>query len=132
MRISDWSSDVCSSDLTGRPYEDCRDRRTFKQFEPKVSLTYELSSEATVYASYGKGFKSGGFNPIGSREALIAAAAGLGLPARSVYVLDRFYKEVSTSWEVGAKLRLFDRLLAINGALLKTDIKGAQQFEFFP
>src|SRR3546814_9943589 len=89
MRISDWSSDVCSSDLnpvtganynlcialTGRPYEDCRDRRTFKQFEPKVSLTYELSSEATVYASYGKGFKSGGFNPIGSREALIAAAA---------------------------------------------------------
>src|SRR3546814_6955417 len=94
MRISDWSSDVCSSDLTGanynlcialtgRPYGDCRDRRTFKQFEPKVSLTYELSSEATVYASYGKGFKSGGFNPIGSREALIAAAAGLGLPASS-------------------------------------------------
>src|SRR3546814_2766313 len=41
-------------------------------------------------------------------------------------------KEVSTSWEVGAKLRLFDRLLAINGALFKTDIKGAQQFEFFP
>src|SRR3546814_564867 len=118
--------------LTGRPYEDCRDRRTFKQFEPKVSLTYELSSEATVYASYGKGFKSGGFNPIGSREALIAAAAGLGLPASSVYVLDRFDKEVSTSWEVGAKLRLFDRLLAINGALFKTDIKGAQQFEFFP
>src|SRR3546814_4023855 len=91
MRISDWSSDVCSSDL--------------------------LSSEATVYASYGKGFKSGGFNPIGSREALIAAAAGLGLQASSVYVLDRFDKEVSTSWEVGAKLRLFDRLLAINGAL---------------
>src|SRR3546814_19062465 len=27
---------------------------------------------------------------------------------------------------------LFDRLLAINGALFKTDIKGAQQFEFFP
>src|SRR3546814_10571480 len=31
--------------LTGRPYEDCRDRRTFKQFEPKVSLTYELSRD---------------------------------------------------------------------------------------
>src|SRR3546814_4522074 len=96
MRISDWSSDVCSSDLTGRPYEDCRDRRTFKQFEPKVSLTYELSSEATVYASYGKGFKFGGFNPIGSREALIAAAAGLGLPASSVYVLDRSEEHTST------------------------------------
>src|SRR3546814_15545567 len=27
---------------------------------------------------------------------------------------------------------LFDRRLAINGALFKTDIKGAQQFEFFP
>src|SRR3546814_7086642 len=105
--------------------------RSFKQFEPKVSLTYELSSEATVYASYGKGFKTGGFNPIGSREALIAGAAGLGLPASSVYVLDYFDKEVTTSWEVGAKLRLFDRLLAINGELFKTDITGGQQFEFF-
>src|SRR3546814_13751418 len=24
MRISDWSSDVCSSDLTGGPYKACR------------------------------------------------------------------------------------------------------------
>src|SRR3546814_16799535 len=102
MRISDWSSDVCSSDL--------------------------LSSEATVYDSYGKGFKSGGFNPIGSREALIAAAAGLGLPASSVYVLDRFDKEVSTSWEAGAKLRLLARLLAIHCAVLQTELKAAHQY----
>src|SRR3546814_15071804 len=86
MRISDWSSDVCSSDL-------CSSSRTFHQFEPKASLSYDLSSDASVYASFGKGFKSGGFNPIGSREALINAAAGVGLPASSVYVQDGYRSE---------------------------------------
>ena len=118
--------------LTGVPIAQCNDERTFKQFEPKASISYDLSSDASVYASYGKGFKSGGFNPIGSRQALIAAAVGAGLPASSVYVQDGFEKETSTSYEIGAKARLFDRRLSINAAIFKTDITGAQQFEFYP
>lgn len=118
--------------LTGQPIDQCNAERTFKQFQPKASVSYELSNDASVYASYGKGFKSGGFNPIGSRQALIAAAQGAGLPASSVYVQDGFDKEVSTSYEIGAKARLFDRRLSINAAVFKTDIKGAQQFEFYP
>jgi len=129
--ITGQSYNLCVA-LTGRALDECRSTRTFKQFEPKVSLTYELADDATVFASYGKGFKSGGFNPIGSREALIGAAAGLGLPASSVYVLDQFQKEVSTSYELGAKMRLFDRLLTLNGSVFKTTINDAQQFEFYP
>src|SRR3546814_9914757 len=87
MRISDWSSDVCSSDLpdainpvTGANYNlciqargpgttlaDCQASETFKEFEPKASISYDLGRTGSVYASYGKGFKSGGFNPLGSR-----------------------------------------------------------------
>lgn len=118
--------------LTGKPIDECNADRTFKQFEPKASVSYEISRDASIYASYGKGFKSGGFNPIGSREALIAAAEDAGLPASSVYVQDGFDKEVSTSYEIGAKARLFDRRLSVNAAVFKTNISGAQQFEFYP
>lgn len=118
--------------LTGSTIEACRNKRTFKQFQPKASIRYDVAPTASVYASYGKGFKSGGFNPIGSREALIAAAAQAGLPASSVYVQDQYDKEVSTSYEVGAKARLFNRRLTLNAALFHTKISGAQQFEFYP
>lgn len=118
--------------LTGRAFNQCSSTRTFHQFEPKASLSYDLATTASVYASFGKGFKSGGFNPIGSRQALINAATSVGLPASSVYVQDGYDKEVSTSYEIGAKSRLFGRRLAINAAVFQTDIDGAQQFEFYP
>jgi iron complex outermembrane receptor protein len=118
--------------LTGKSLGQCTNSHTFKQFEPKVSLSYDLAANASVYASYGKGFKSGGFNPIGSRQALIGAAIAAGIPASSVFVQDNYDKEVSTAYEIGAKGRFFDRKLNINVAAFKTDITGAQQFEFYP
>ena len=118
--------------LTGVTIDQCQSEKTFKQFEPKVSLTYKFTDAASVYASYGKGFKSGGFNPIGAREALIGAAASIGLPASSVYVQDVYDKESSTSYEFGTKLRLLDRRLSLNAAVFQTEIEGAQQFEFYP
>jgi len=35
---------------------------TFEEFTPRVSLTWEPSDELTLYTSYGRGFKSGGFD----------------------------------------------------------------------
>lgn len=113
----------------GTPLADCKLSRTFKQFEPKASISFDIAPTASVYASYGKGFKSGGFNPIGSREALIAAAGG---NTANIYVQDGYNKEVSTSYELGAKARFFNRRLSINAAVFKTDISGAQQFQFQP
>lgn len=112
---------------TGQTLEQCRAERTFKQFEPKISLLQEFGA-GSVYVSYGKGFKSGGFNPIGSRALLLSVAP----PGAQVFVQDQFDKEVSESYEIGTKLELFDRILLFNAAAFTTDVQNAQQFEFFP
>lgn len=113
--------------VTGQSLDQCRAERTFKQFEPKISLLQEFDF-GSVYASYGKGFKSGGFNPIGSRALLLSVAP----PGAQVFVQDQFDKEVSESYEIGTKLELFDRILTFNAAAFTTEVKNAQQFEFFP
>jgi iron complex outermembrane receptor protein len=118
--------------LTGKAIAQCTNSETFTQFQPKASISYDVTPSASVYSSFGRGFKSGGFNPIGSRQALQAAAVGAGINPNTVFVQDLYQKEVSTTYEVGAKARLFDRRLAINAAAFSTDITGAAQFQFFP
>ena len=118
---------------TGRAASDCNDSETFEQFQPKVTLSYSLPDElGTLYGSYGKGFKSGGFNLIGSRDILITAAIGAGGDPNLVFVTDAYNKETTDSFELGVKLRMLDGRLALNAAGFYTDVKDAQQFEFFP
>ncbi|MDA9307205.1 TonB-dependent receptor [Gammaproteobacteria bacterium] len=102
--------------------------KSYDQFQPKISLT-TTAENTTVYASYGVGFRSGGFNSSGSAALInsqlnIPVAAGLG-------VSDSFNKEVSKSFEVGFKGRYLDGRLAINGAIFETDVDDNQFFEFF-
>jgi iron complex outermembrane receptor protein len=118
--------------LTGLPVGECKDSKKFNHFAPKVSLSYDITPDVSTYVSYGEGFKSGGFNPKGSRQALIDATEAAGLPTDNIYLQDQYDKEVSKSWELGAKLRLLDRRLSINAAVFDTTIDGAQQFQFIP
>jgi iron complex outermembrane recepter protein len=114
----------------------CRDKRTFKQLQPKATLTYKFPADAgSVYASWGRSFKSGGFNAIGTRERVVQATQ-VGITRAEaealVFVQDSYDKEVSETWEVGFKAQLMDRRLRVNGALFKTDVENSQQFIFFP
>lgn len=118
--------------LTGRSLDHCNNSAKFKQFEPKAIISWDVTPNITTYASYGKGFKAGGFNPIGGREAIIAAAVASGQSPDSVYVEDDYDKEVSESYEVGVKTKLFEDRLSLNIAAYQTDIEGAQQYEFVP
>ena len=102
--------------------------KSYDQFQPKISLT-TTAENTTIYASYGVGFRSGGFNSSGSAALInsqlnIPVSAGLG-------VSDSFNKEVSKSFEVGFKGRYLDGRLAINGALFETEVDDNQFFEFF-
>ena len=102
--------------------------KSFDQFQPKVSLTTE-GENTTVYASYGVGFRSGGFNSSGS-EALINSQLNIPVGA-GLGVSDSFSKEVSTSFEVGFKGRYLDGRLELNGAMFETKVDDNQFFEFF-
>lgn len=111
---------------TGRAAADCHEKRTFKQLQPKATVTYKFPDKrGSIYASYGRSFKSGGYNPIGTRAVLLQ-----GLP--NILVQDSYDKEVADSFEIGFKAALFDRRVNLNGAVFHTKVKNAQQFEFFP
>lgn len=115
----------------------CRAKRTFKQVQPKATLTYKLpSGNGSIFASYGRSFKSGGFNAFGTREIVVLATqvGGLSRPEAEalVFVNDDYEKEVADAFEVGFKWQGMNRRIRINGAAFLTDIKNAQQFIFFP
>lgn len=111
---------------------------TFDQVQPKVSWRWSASEAVNVYASWGVGFRSGGFNSLGSSDLLefwfnTGVPAGLYLNAVNAQLVieDTYDKEVSTSFEVGVKTEWLDRRLRLNAALFSTDVEDSQFFEFF-
>jgi iron complex outermembrane receptor protein len=70
----------------------------FDDWQPKITLTYEPSSDLTIYGGYSRGFRSGGFNQTGvGAEAVNNAIVGVG---------DIFQAETADTFEVGAKAQL--------------------------
>ncbi len=107
--------------------------KTYDQVQPKVGLRWTVNDAWTVYTDWGVGFKSGGFNNQGSKATVDGyintrrTAAGFN----TVKITDDFDKEVSTAFEVGAKARLFDGRLTLDGTVYDTNVKDMQFFEFF-
>ena len=125
--------------------------RTFEQLQPKFTLTYEPSPNLTTYASWGVGFKSGGFNNGGSAATVdifinclvIAAnnnclnagnvpftAAQLAGIQRSVRVRDTFEKEKSSSAELGFKGKAAEGKFTYDLSVYDTSVDNMQFFEF--
>lgn len=110
--------------------------RTFTQTQPKVTLSWEASDAINVYGSYGLGFRSGGFNSLGSSDLLNqnfnVGFGGLGEAVDAQLIIeDEYDKEVSTSFEIGMKGSFLDNTLAINAAVFQTEVEDNQFFEFF-
>jgi len=111
---------------------------TFSQFQPKVTWSWNAAEDFNLYASWGVGFRSGGFNSIGS-EALIdfwynnnGDGTNPGaLVDGQLQVRDEYDKEVSTSYELGSKMEFLDNRLRINASIFNTDVEDSQFFEFF-
>ncbi len=79
----------------------------FREFTPKLTLSYEPIDRVLLYATYSKGFKSGGFN----------------LPAFGF--VDRLVPETLNAFELGWKLE--SGLVRFNGAGFYYKIKDLQQ-----
>ena len=87
--------------------------RTFDQFTPRASVSYEFTDTFTTYASYSEGFKSGGFDMRGD----------VVLTPDTVNGYD---PETVQSYEIGAKGTLFDDRLSYNFAAFYADYSDQQ------
>ena len=112
-------------------------QRSFAQWQPKLTMGYEVDQDLNLYASYGVGFRSGGFNSIGTQGTLDFwfNASGTGTPGDAVNaqlrVSDEYEKEVTTNIEFGIKSKLLDDKLKVNAAIFDTRVDDNQFFEFF-
>ena len=103
---------------------------SFKQLQPKVTLSYMPSSSTNIYANWGIGFKSGGFNNTGS-SALVNANFNIPAIGAGVTINDQFRKERSSAFEAGIKGSLFDNRVTFDVAGYYTRVTDMQFFEFF-
>lgn len=108
----------CSLNTPGN----CVNRADYNSLQPTASLRYKLNDDTQLYATFGKGYRSGLFNQNGTAEA--AAAAGIN------GVKDRVDPETTTSFEVGIKHEAHN--WRMEAALFRSEIKGAQYFLFVP
>jgi iron complex outermembrane recepter protein len=88
------------------------EKQTFKAAQPKVSLAYQANDDLMLYATYARGFRSGGFNASG---ALLA---------------ETYDKEILDSFEIGQKSTWLDGRLRLNAAVFYEDYENVQVFEF--
>ncbi len=102
---------------------------TFSEWQPKISYTHEFTDNINAYASYGVGFRSGGFNSIGS-EATINGAFG-SYPTAPQDIRDDYDKETTDTYELGLKSQWMDNRLRVNAATFYTEIDDYQFFNFF-
>ncbi|WP_374408955.1 TonB-dependent receptor [Pelagerythrobacter sp.] len=88
----------------GVPITDFRGEARFKKFTPRASISYDVSDEVMVYASYSKGFKGGGFDPRGSANAPAIDVNGDGaFSYDEIYDFLLFEPEEVDSYEAGVK-----------------------------
>lgn len=101
----------------------------FDAIQPKLSLTYDLSDNTTLFGSWGVGFKTGGFNNLGGTEIISLFLVNPdGLPVAPPEIYE---EETSSSFEVGFRTTLLDGSLQLNGAAYHTEVEDMQFFEFY-
>lgn len=85
---------------------------TFKKFTPKIGVDYRPNSDVMVYASWSRGYRSGGFSPrAGSAESASRA----------------YGPETVDSYEVGGKFDMLGGMLQLNLAGFVSKYKDLQQ-----
>lgn len=85
---------------------------SFKKFTPKIGVDFRPNEDVMVYASWSRGYRSGGFSP----------RAGSALSASRAYG-----PETVDSYEIGSKFNLLDNMLQINLAGFVSKYKDLQQ-----
>ena len=101
----------------GAPATNFDGAANFKKFTPRASLSFKITPDQMVYASYSVGFKGGGFDPRGSGASAPDTNHDGVRSYDEIYNYLRFKPETVKSYEIGWKGAAFDRRLtyAIDG-----------------
>jgi iron complex outermembrane receptor protein len=86
------------------------DSQNWDKFTPKLGLDYRVNEDVLLYASWSKGFKSGGWNPRPLQPAEFR----------------RYAPENLTAYEVGMKSRLLDNRMTLNVAGFYSQYRDVQ------
>ena len=89
----------------------------FNKFTPKVGLDWRPDGDTMLYASWSRGYRSGGFSP------RAATAATASTP---------YQPETVDSYEIGTKLDLLDRKVTLNLAAFYSKYKSLHQNTTIP
>ncbi len=116
----------------------------FLEFVPKLTVSYQLpmESKSTIYASVGKGYKSGGYNnqmfsevlQQKMQQALMANMPSMGGGAQAEINVDEivsYRPEMSWNYELGAHISCADNRVMTDLALFYIDCRD-QQLTMFP
>ncbi len=112
--------DIGGAGTTGTPYTQSA---TFTAPTPKFSLVYDLSANASLYATIAKGFRLGGATTPNTNVSCVAGLLQLGYTnAPNTYGSDQLW-----SYEAGAKALLMNNRLSVNAAGYYIDWSRIQQ-----
>ena len=93
------------------PASNCSGSESFGKFTWRANLNYEFDDTKLVYASYSRGFRSGGFNGRSS----------------SPTTLGPYFPEIVDAYELGLKADWLDRRLRTNIAVYHTKYDNKQE-----
>jgi iron complex outermembrane receptor protein len=96
-----------------RYFPDGVNTQSFNVFTPKIGGQYQLTDDVMVYASWSKGFKSGGWTT------RLSVPIQFGTDAE-------FGPEFAKTTELGIKSELFNRRMLLNTAVFYTNYDGIQ------
>lgn len=103
----------------GVPRTDYTRTREFEEFTPRVSVSYKINPDFTTYASWGKGFKSGGFDMRGDAVAYPGT-------------VDGYDPETVETFEIGLKGSALDRRFNFATAIYDSSYEDQQITTQYP
>ncbi|WP_116091904.1 TonB-dependent receptor [Sphingomonas crusticola] len=112
--------------LFGLPSTNFEGGANFKKFTPRASLSFQVTPDQMVYASYSQGFKGGGFDPRGSGTSAPNTDGVPGISYQEIYNYLLFKPETVKSYEIGWKGALFDRRLTFAADGFYSDYSDVQ------
>jgi iron complex outermembrane receptor protein len=126
-----WALNPLFGAFNIEPYEEIRGQREEKEFNPQVTLQYDVGDDSMIYATYVEGFKAGGFDirSNGHPDPAVVNAQNLGRGLDIVGVFE-FEDENAESIEIGGKFGFLGGAAELNVAAFYTEYTNLQTSQF--